>query len=212
MNGKFLETLSTVAYRPFRFAAENTESGFRIGGFSPRNVTPAIQNRFLRYLLTMPVCEGFEVSIFYSFDFDSAGDSNPFDTAWTMFDQENPLVQVCFHASSARDERTVIHSEIPGRRLILSEMEVPEMPYDECECYPFHKIGGVPFFVREFDSGIKAKAQELLQSGFVHLVQLAFPVGPEDVFINADWPFGDAAFHVFTKKEGTEITYKYCWG
>lgn len=212
MGRGLLEQFARDKFAPFRIEASDSETGFRIGGRAPHGVIPRICGAHTRYLLTVPICADVEASVFHSFNFESDGNDNPFDMAQKMIDQDNPLVQVCLHGRSRRGDNEKISSEIPGRCLVITGTEVPENPYKDFETYPFHKLGGEPHFVREFDSGITQEARRLFRRGFVQLIQLAFPVGPGDAVIDADWPFGDAAFHILAKSHGEKLSYRYCWG
>lgn len=212
MGRALLDDFAGDKFAPFRIEASDSETGFRIGGRAPHGVVPPFCGTHTRYLLTVPICDGVEASVFHSFDFESDGDDNPFNMAHKMIDQDNPLIQVCLHGCSRRSDNEQIGSDIPGRRLFLIDSEVLEKPYEDFESYPFHKLGGSPYFVREFDSGISEEANRLIRFGFVQLIQLAFPVGPGDAVIDADWPFGDASFHILAESRDKGLTYRYCWG
>jgi hypothetical protein len=198
-------------YRAFHIADQDKVSGFRIGGSSPQNVHPAFQNKFTRYLLTAPVSDALEVSLFHRFDFENDGESNPFDVAYTFHDDSNTLIQAVFHGPAKRADAGGIISDIPGRELVLSGViSIENSVHDP---YSLHKMGGFPAFARGFDSGISARLQGIIDDeSYVHAIQLAFPSGPDDDVLDCDWPFGDAIFHLLMRRHGDHFRYKYCWG
>jgi hypothetical protein len=207
-----LDEITVSHYKAFAFGNEACETGSRFGGVEPEAIEPYFRNEFTRYLMTLQLSKYWEVSVFCSFDYSLGSQSDPYDLAHTMFSQDNPLVQVCFHHPSQRRVMKKNENMFAEASLGMSDVFSKEGDYEEPNIYPFHKIGGLPFFTREFDTTIAKECEELLDDSFTHLVQLAFPMGPTDSAIDIDWPFGDTVFHVFTKVVGDEIVYKYCWG
>jgi hypothetical protein len=68
-------------------------------------------------------------------------------------------------------------------------------------------------FTKLFDSEADKKTIELISGGYFHLLQLAFPVAPNDgETITGNWPFGEAVFHVFAKQNVGALDFIYIWG
>ena len=74
--------------------------------------------------------------------------------------------------------------------------------------YPDHKVGGQPFF-SQLEGGV-GTTLDLLCDGYVHLLQISVP-SSNDSLINADWPFGEAIFHIFARKNKNAFEFRYIW-
>jgi hypothetical protein len=181
-------------YRPFHIGETDAESGPRIGGVSPKDVEPAFRNQLTRYLLTLPISDGVEISVFYSFDYFSDGPEGFHDAAFIVHDSKSHLAEIVVHSASKRGGECNIPSDIPGHQLEVASSSIEEDFDAESIGYEFHKIGGVPVFTNEFDSNIRSIAKGQIDEGFAHLLQLAFPVGPGDAVVDCNWPFGEAIF------------------
>jgi len=199
----------TEVYTPFFVDGDNVDTGPRLGGSSPKAVMPQHQSDLTKYLMTIPVTQDLEASIFTSFDYENDGEANPFDMCGVLFDERNPLVEVVFHSPCERDSSAPIPSDLPGHKLSSISGDVSEVGSELGE---FHKFGGDPVFRHDNDPEFVATCQELLSSDYRQVVQLAFPVGPYDAVIDADWPFGEYIFHLFVTFKDGSPHYKYCWG
>lgn len=199
-------------YRSFSISDSTADTGFRLGGTAPVNIKPKSINSYTKYLMTMPLDMDYELSIFHSFNFDNDGESNPFDMSLTFFDETNNLVQFVIHPSASRGESSTLDSEMSAHQIYLSSEVLNDTETEDEPCYPFHKVGGIPYFSHLFDSGADKKSMELISDGYFHLLQLAFPVGPNDgETITGDWPFGEAVFHVFAKQKENSLEFIYIW-
>lgn len=181
-----------------------------LGGGGPAGVTPRCIYPLTKHLVTLPFADR-RLSVFYTFDMSQDGAWNPFDNTHVLFDEANHLVQ--FVINDAREGEGYLGAgNLPRMGLDIGLNLRPDGPYDDEVSYPFHKIGGIPCFTRLFEDDFYSGCGKIMnQAGYVHLLQLAFPSGPNDVLIDADWPFGDAIFHIFMKS-GPVPSFKYCWG
>lgn len=206
-----LTSLSSDQFIPFTISIPDDGSGFRIGGKPPKEVTPNKIFPFTKYFLTIPMADGMEISIFYSFDYENDGEWNPFDMSHILFDgSRSKLIQAVPHRISQRGDGSDLESDLSGAAIEISNDIKRENPADIYP-YPFHKIGGLPAFTHEYDTGISRKCREIMDD-YHHLCQLSFESPPGDCVIKGNWPFGDSVFHFFLKKDENYFSYMYCWG
>jgi hypothetical protein len=155
------------------------------------------------------------VAIFSSLDYQSAGPFNFFDATYRMLGQDNPLIQFVSHSNASPIvETSELRSEFPRLDLrfgasaqdpeCLSSTDLGTKPV-----FQDHKVGGMPYFGQL--EGQVMESLPLLNSGWIHLLQLVFP-GIDDDETPGSWPFGESAFHVFCRREQNEYVFKYCWG
>jgi hypothetical protein len=72
-------------------------------------------------------------------------------------------------------------------------------PGDRRMAYPYHKIGGRPFF-RDAGSPAYAVVNRLASEGWRHILQMSFP-SDQDAVIGGSWPFGEMDFHLFASAD-----------
>jgi hypothetical protein len=202
-----------VSFRLKSEAASNARCS--IGGGPPTGVKPRKVEAATRYFATLGLEDGVDVSLFSTFDYVSRPSPfNFFCAAYKLHDQSNPIVQFVVHEQSpGRETASPLRNILPMLGFVFGAQGTdPECPVVEAlgnpAIYSDHKIGGQPFFSQlEGDVGA---ALELLRSGYVHLLQMAFP-SSNDSLTNADWPFGESVFHVFAKREGSFFAFRYIW-
>lgn len=205
---QILNKICDDRYVPFCIGGEDAASGPRIGGCAPIGVIPSFRNGDTKYLMTIPCSGDLEMSLFYSFDFFNDGPMGFHDGAYILHSEKSPMVEMITHPVTTRGEDGSLQF-MTGRELILQKALKRE---NESEIYEFHKFGGIPAFTREFEESLSKDISNALKDRFVHLVQLAFPVGPNDSLVDCNWPFGDAIFHLFVRQDHSGFRYKYCWG
>lgn len=197
--------------RPLTIIAADSDTGFRIGGNPPEGVRPSMVNDCTRYFATIPLgsASGVELSLFSSFADDYE------DPAWldtnmcVLHSQKSSLVQFVVHSSARRAKRSRLKAEF-GSHALRVEKERPDNQKTESNrMWIHHKIGGFPFFYHERPYVI-ADTNELLASGYLHLLQMASP-GFDDALPEGDWPLGNYMFHVFAKETARGITFRYIW-
>ena len=190
---------------------EDAQEGFRIGGLPPKNIKPKVLINNTKFLLTMPINDKCEISVFHSFDFD--GSNNPFSLSRTIYDHtKNSVLQFVPHQPQKRAQSSDLLSELTSHKIEISDTLYSEKEFDGEFCYPYHKIGGIPFFRFPLSESLIDTCDELMDAGYFHLLQLAFPMGPEDGDIEGNWPFGENVFHVFISNRDTDFKFKYIWG
>ena len=202
---------------PFRLKRE-AASGARcsITGEPPTGVTPGRIDGNTRYLATLGLEDGVDVSLFSTFDYQSQQSPfNFFSGTYKLHDQSSALVQFVVHQqASGRDTSSVLKNELPALGFVFGAPSTdPECPTVEAlgnpVIYTDHKVGGQPSFSQlEGDVGA---ALDLLRSGYVHVLQLNMPSAVTDALVKGMWPFGESVFHVFAKKTGGVFEFRYIW-
>ena len=201
---------------PFRLREENgLKSRCWVGGEPPVGIAPNFANSFTRHLATLGLEERIDVSLFSTFDY--SAQETPFgffEASCMLHDESSALVQFVVHRPVvAREVGSPLKSELSALGFAFDAAKGdPESPtlqsFGNQQIYAGHKVGGVPYFsqvVGEMEAVVKA-----LADGYVHLLQISFPSN-EDSMIRVDWPFGESVFHVFAKKDGDSITFRYIW-
>ncbi|MCW1913057.1 hypothetical protein OJ996_05710 [Luteolibacter sp. GHJ8] len=189
-------------YRPLHFSTD-PGGGPRFGGFPPEGVLPPVLNPFTRFLLSVPLADGLELSLFSSFDMSGDGNLSPYNKAFELMGEDEKIIQFVVHPPTATSASSPEWSGFPPCALVMGNVT----PEREGNPYEHHKIGGRPHFEKDFGM---AQAVETMVD-YVHLLQLAFPVGPGDATLNITWPFGTWVFHVFGRKKLDEWSFAYCW-
>lgn len=203
-------------YIPFHLC-EGMAPGGRCSLFGnpPCGILPACIEEQTRYLGTLGLDDDWDVSLFMTFDYSTPeSPSSFFKRAGKLMDETFPLVQFSVHRPVA--ERETASPLAEGNPMLgFSFGPMAEDPDDfeyedagECLVYEDHKIGGVPYF-EQLEADVLNIAS-LLRSGFVHVLQLAFP-GPEDAPVAGSWPFCGYVFHVFARKEADGYHFRYIW-
>ena len=201
---------------PFRLKNESTTNWrCSMGGAPPVGVMPDRVEPQTRYLATLGLEEGLDVSLFVTFDYTSRQSLfNFFRGTYKLHDESNPLVQFVVHKqTSVRNQTSALKSELPALVFAFGVQGTdPECSTVEAlgdpSIYVDHKVGGQPHF--EQIEGDVGAALSLLHNGYVHLVQVVFPSN-EDAMVSVDWPFGEAVFHVFAKKKSSGFDFRYIW-
>lgn len=201
---------------PFRLKQEAASSAEgSIAGEPPTGITPDRINGNTRYLATLALEDGVDVSLFSTFDYQSQQSPfNFFRGTYKLHDQSSALIQFVVHQHvRSRDASSALKHELPALGFVFGAPGTdPECPAVEAlgnpAIYTDHKIGGQPFFSQlegDVDSTL-----ELMRDGFVHLLQLLYPSN-EDSMFRGKWPFGESVFHVFAKKQGSVFEFQYIW-
>jgi hypothetical protein len=202
---------------PFRLKQEATPGArCSIAGEPPTGVTPGWIDGNTRYLATLGLEDGVDVSLFSTFDYRSQQSPfNFFSETYKLHDQSSALVQFVLHQQvRGRDTSSALKNELPALGFVFGAANTdPECPTVEAlgnpAIYTDHKVGGQPFFSQlEGDVGA---ALDLLRSGYVHLLQLNMPSAVTDALVAGMWPFGESVFHVFAKKTGGIFEFRYIW-
>ena len=167
------------------------------------------------YLATLGLEDGIDVSLFSSFDYlAKQSPFNFFRATYKLHDESNIIIQFVVHQHMPRyDMASPLRSPLPMLGFVFGAQSIdPECPTIEAlgnpTIYSDHKVGGQPFFSQL--EGEVGATLALLRDGYIHLLQIAFP-SSNDTLINADWPFGEAVFHVFAKKSKNGFEFRYLW-
>lgn len=202
---------------PFRLKREAApDARCSIAGEPPTGVTPGRTDGNTRYLATLGLEAGVDVSLFSTFDYQSQQSPfNFFSGTYKLHDQSSALVQFVVHQQArGRDTSSALKNELPALGFVFGAPGTdPECPTVEAlgnpAIYTDHKVGGQPSFSQlEGDVGV---ALNLLRSGYVHLLQLNMPSAVSDALVKGMWPFGESVFHVFAKKTGGVFEFRYIW-
>lgn len=187
---------------PFRLTLPNVETGPRLGGRAPLNVTP--DNPAAAYLLTLPLRDGTsrEASIFLAFDI-----SFVLKNRNQVFEDPSLLEVIVHEASRRRSDNAFASKLSPNAIRLLDEIEDTV----EGEPYTDHKIGGRPFVGGS--PRIEAGIADLTGRGYRHWLQLDVP-GVDEVGESADegdWPFASGIFNLMVCVEGGAWSIAYFW-
>ncbi len=206
-----------LAFIPFRLKREAALSaGCSITGEPPTGIAPDRIDGNTRYLATLALEDGVDVSLFSTFDYQS--DQSPFNFfsgTYKLHDQSSALVQFVVHQHvRSRDVLSALKNELPALGFVFGAPGTdPECPTVEAlgnpAIYADHKIGGQPFF-SQLEGEVDA-AFGLLRSGYVHLLQLNMPSAVTDTLVKGMWPFGESVFHVFARKTTGGFEFRYIW-
>jgi len=188
--------------RPIVIAAEDSNTGNRLGGHAPAEYHPAIRNPKAVYFATLIFDEaGRELSIFLA-------ERSKYDVLkhcrHLMAADAGP-VTLLLHSHSCRSARTENASNLSGHRLIVED-EIKDLG-DEPGAAD-HQIGGKPYYHHDYGK-IMEETQRAIAAGYIHMLQLSFP-GYRDAMVEGDWPFGEYVFHIFGKP-GREWKFLYGW-
>jgi hypothetical protein len=125
--------------------------------------------------------------------------------------KECTLVQFMIHDRSRRQQkRSRVESELSPKSLILEKEEADTEGWLDSNIYQKSKMGGFPLFWQNKKS-ITDEARTLLNAGYIHLLQFAFP-GKPDALISGDWPYAGYVTHVFVDYPRFPKEIRYCWG
>lgn len=174
-----------------------SSEGPRIGGQPPCGVVPSARTALTRYLLTLPLTmDGLEVSIFVSFDFDLMAEAS------RRVEGHDELLEMVIHGPSQRRESgSDFVSDISPHPMIIHPPRPDWIVADGMKIVESgHKIGGRPYIEQPFDT-LSEEADGLVTSGFMQVLQLAFPSGAADANVHGDWPFASGVFHVFVRQD-----------
>ncbi len=193
-------------------AREDRSFGSRLGGNPPRGVTPPIVLSSTRYFATVELGKGCskELSLFLSIDYAANSSNSLWNNRFKMHSTQSPLVQLVLHAPAPRATDPALCSELSSHCLAIQGERIDSESPDENLIWNHHKIGGYPFF-HHYRNPMVADANTLEDSGYLHLLQFAFP-DSEDGLVSGDWPFAEFVFHVFAKPVVEGVDYHYCWG
>lgn len=188
--------------RPIVIAAEDSETGNRLGGRPPAESHLAIRDPKAVYFATFIFDDaGRELSIFLV-------EKSKYDLlkhCRQLMAADAGPVKLLLHSRSCRNARTENASHLSGHRLIVED-EIKDLG-DESGAAD-HKIGGKPYYHHDYGKIIQ-ETQQAMASGYIHLLQLSFP-GYRDADIQGAWPFGEYVFHLFGKP-GREWRFLYGW-
>ncbi len=207
---KTLNTINNQEYRKYVILESDSKTGFRIGGVAPNGIKPTILNNHTRYLMTIPLEKGKELSLFHSFNFDD-DDSimNPSESRCCIMSSEYTGIQFVIHTEQQRGKSTEYDSELSGHSITLLE-EIENDSKDTEECYGLNKMGGWPFLDNGF-LNCRESVSELLQENFIHFMQLSFP-SYLDYPVDGNWPFYEYTFHIFLKENKDGYDIRCIWG
>lgn len=201
---------------PFRLKQEAVPSArCSIGGGPPIGVKPSRIETTTCHLATLGLEDGIDVSLFSSFDYVARQSPfNFFHATYKLHDQSNIIIQFVVHRRMPSfDMASPLRSPLPRLGFVFGAQGIdPESPTVEAlgnpAIYTDHKVGGQPFFSQL--EGEVGATLALLREGYIHLLQISFP-SSHDSPIDADWPFGEAVFHVFAKKSKNGFEFRYIW-
>ena len=205
-----------LQFIPFRLRAERAERArSSFGGEPPAGVLPAQIYPGTRYLGTLGLEDDVDISMFMTFEYSAGG--GPFDfyanTRKLHASSDSLLVQFVLHGTRLpRAVSSPLRGELQKLGLAFGPPGT-DPPYNGVarpgDVFADHKVGGIPVFDQiEGDVGA---AYELLNHGFVHLIQLVFPSN-RDSPVAVDWWFNDTSFHVFARRQRDGFDFRYIWG
>lgn len=99
---------------------------------------------------------------------------------------------------------------LPSHSLVLADpmADVARAYGGVASPYRTHKLGGAAFCRAEEAAEAIARCEAL---GLVHLVQLDFPVNPDDAAVDCDWPFGECLLNVFGSTGSAPRRWAWIW-
>ena len=186
-----------------------------IGGEPPVGIVPSRIAHITRYLATLELEEGLNVSLFSTFDY--SAQETPlgfFGASCTLHDESSALVQFVVHRPvDGLDKESPLKSELPRLGFVFGAAKTdPSSPTLQSlgnqQIYAGHKVGGVPYFSQIVEE--MGAVPQALAEGYIHLLQVSFPSN-EDSMIRVDWPFCESVFHVFAKKTKGVFEFRYIW-
>lgn len=198
--------------RPLTIAGHDRAQWGKIGGDSPQGVEPPVIMEATRYFATLNAGDpaGAELSLFISTVYKPSSPVSVLKNRSIMHAIDNPMVQFVFHKPSSRGGRSNLASELSGHGLIVEDERLDSDDRTENIIWNHHKIGGYPFFTH-WNKSIVEQSRALLQEGYLHFLQFAFP-DDKDGPISGTWPFADLVFHVFSMEVKGQVDFRYCWG
>ena len=193
---------------PIFIVDEPNNDGARFGGKPPLGVKPAHADKFTEYFLTLPWDNEQEVSIFFSFS-----PADPVRSSWAnarkVHDARSSLIEVVLHPKAPRASSDRLASSLLPRNLRI-EAPIHDVYRGEAFLrYPYHKLGGRPFFRDAGSPGYESTGQ-LITEGYSHILQMSFPTD-HDAKIGGSWPFGEMEFHMFAIKQGKKTHFRCYW-
>jgi hypothetical protein len=178
-------------HRPFTIADGPSADGPRLGGRPPAIERPELRAHDARYVLTFPLSiePPLDASVFVNCDFETLLDAMNDG----IFDDDRVVVVV--HEPAPRGGSDVVASELSSHPIVVGEPAPDWVDDGEGGRMPMssHKLGGRPYCIQE---PALEGADELLASGWVHVLQLDFPARSS---VRGNWPFADGLFHVFIR-------------
>lgn len=202
-------------FRPFHLVPCRGSGTNRLGGQPPEGIRPTVNLPNARYLATLALTGDLDVSLFADF---GGPDSDPpfLDYIYQLQNQDNTLIQFELHSRLPVTRDSALESPVPACELKFGDLDQDLDPTRAdhhtalTQCFEDHKVGGIPFF-EHLEGTVYEESLPLLQSGYFHILQLAFP-GSSDLDLDCDWPFGTTwIFHVFAKVEPPSWRFIYAW-
>jgi len=200
--------------RPIRILEQDAETGARIGGNPPDGIVPEEVFYCTEYFATL-VIDGDqtrEISIFNSFEMDVISDRSFLNNKYIVFPQERAaFIQFVIHDKSTREKKNSdLTSTLSSHALILEPEEPDADGWLDSNIYRGSKMGGYPLYWQNKQS-IRGQGKALLDQGFTHLFQFAFP-DDRDGKVSGNWPYGEYILHVFVDDPKKPKDIRYGWG
>jgi len=120
-------------------------------------------------------------------------------------------MQFVIHDATARmSKASDLSSSLSSRALLLDPEEPDYEGWLDSNIYQGTKMGGYPLYWQNKQSMV-GQGKALLDQGFVHLFQFAFP-DDRDSLIEGSWPYGRHVAHVFVDDPKNPTDIRYGWG
>ncbi len=186
--------LNTSQSHRLRVGSGPSEVGSRIGGRPPGGVKPFQPGMVYFVTIDIPgLAQELSIFVTKSIDYFYGPD------AGRLVGVPSPGVNVVLHQPSPRATRTPWDSPVSEHPLVdLGIFDDLVIEDGHTVAYSGHKIGGRPYLVRA-DPNLDAGLTDLESRGFVHCLQLDFPVLEGDEEVSGPWPTGTAMFHLFAR-------------
>lgn len=189
---------------PFRIVGTAELSGGRLGGRPPKGAQPSDPS--LRYFATVPLAT--EPSLFVSIFVADL------EEIMGLRGRVNPAGRVAAltHALAPRTEASsALDSPLSSHALSLQRPDNDWIADEEAERIrrPDHKIGGLPYLVRE-KSLLREQLDASFERGYHLVAQFDFP-GPQDAAVSGDWPFADGMFALMGREPFGESDWLWYW-
>ena len=200
------------SYLPITVAPDDAARGPRIGGRAPERVVPRYVDEHTRYLVTLPLNDigSVEISIFYSLVQDWRSARSGLATWRSILPPDSDLVEAVIHEPRSRCD-SGLESDLTPHALIIGDAQ-PE-PEDEnpfFSGYDGDKMGGVPRYDQNKEP-IISEARTLMNSGFVHFLQLNSIDAAPALLRGRMWPFGNHVFHTWVRYAGGGFEVRFGW-
>ena len=188
---------------PFRFSAYDPLASSWLGGGAPKSHGLKVNNISHEFLLTINFLDDErQLSVFVAREYDRILSDEGVLRSCT----ENDSAVISDLSQPCKEVSTTIGSRFQLRSLAFETPIRDGSLEDQDSVWNHHKIGGTPFIAHD---RFIAEAGKAFSSGFIHLLQMAFP-NRDDGPLSGTWPFGEDLLHLFVHPHTLKLSYLIC--